>query len=94
MMAPRSLLSLTVTNINIDFATVLGSLKNLPNVENLDLTNLVNRRKNFNSNEIKAVSTAFPKLKILILDAAPVDDDGLELFFSRVKTLGNKSNLE
>ncbi len=89
MMVPKSLQSLAISNINIEFATVLGTIM-LPNVVTLDLSNKVNRKKNLNSNEIKAISNAFPKLQNLILNAAPIDDEGLQLFFSRIENLGKK----
>jgi hypothetical protein len=90
MMVPKSLESLTISNINIEFATVLGNIM-LPNVTTLDLSNKVNRKKNLNSNEIKAISNAFPKLQNLILNAVPIDDEGLQLFFSRIENLGKLS---
>ena len=86
-MVPDCLQNLKITNINIDFATVLTEVR-LFNLATLDLSNTVKRKKNLNSNEIKAIAKSFPNLKSLILDAVPFDDEGLQLFFSKIQHLG------
>lgn len=89
MLVPRCLKSLKLKNTNVDFATVLGNV-NLENLEYLSLENHVNRKKPFNSNEIKAITEAFPKLKGMVLDGSPLDDDDVQLFVSKLPHLGKK----
>ena len=87
MMVPKCLKSMKLKNTNIDFATVLGNV-NLECLEELDIENQVNRKKPYNSNEIKAITEAFPKLKSIRLDGAPINDDDVQLFVSRLSHLG------
>ena len=89
MLIPNCLKTLKLKNTNIDFATVLGNI-NFENLECLDLENQVNRKKPFNSNEIKAITEAFPKLKSIILDGTPINDDDVQLFVSKLQNLGTK----
>jgi len=89
MLVPRCLKSLKLKNTNVDFATVLGNV-NLENLEYLSLENHVNRKKPFNSNEIKAITEAFPKLKGMALDGSPLSDDDVQLFVSKLPHLGKK----
>lgn len=91
MMVPKSLQRMKVVNVTIDFSTVLANVE-LPQLTTLDLSNHVaNRKKPFNSNEIKAIAKAFPKLDDLNLDGIPIDDEGLQLFFTRIENLCNNT---
>lgn len=89
MLVPKTLRFLKLKNINIDFATVLANVA-LEDLEQFDLENLVNRRKPFNSNEIKAITESFPKLRSLVLDGAPLKDEDVQLFISKLNGLGKK----
>jgi len=93
MLVPRCLKSLKLKNTNVDFATVLGNV-NLENLEYLSLENHVNRKKPFNSNEIKAITEAFPKLKGMVLDGSPLDNDDVQLFVSKLPHLESLSLLK
>lgn len=86
MLVPKTLKSLKLKNTNIDFATVLGSV-GLENLEEFNIENHVNRKKPLNSNEIKAITEAFPKLKSLVLDGSPIADDDVQLFVSKLTHL-------
>lgn len=87
MLVPKCLKTLKLKNTNIDFATVLGNVS-IENLERLDLENQVNRKKPFNSNEIKAITEAFPNLKSIILDGSPINDDDVQRFISKLPYLG------
>jgi len=87
MMVPKSLLSMRVMNVTIDFSTVLANVS-LPNLTSLDLSNdHAGRKKPFNSNEIKAIARTFPNLTDLNLNGIPINDEGLQLFFTKVDNL-------
>jgi len=93
MLVPKTLKSLKLKNTNIDFATVLGSV-GLENLEEFNIENHVNRKKPLNSNEIKAITEAFPKLKSLVLDGSPIADDDVQLFVSKLTHLRSLSLLK
>lgn len=81
---------LRVTNLNIECANVFSRLT-LPNVTKLDLTGRIPRRKEFDNNEIKALTNCFKNLREINLSGLPLTEEVIFAVIVRVKSLGNNN---
>ncbi|KAL4493120.1 hypothetical protein ABPG72_003205 [Tetrahymena utriculariae] len=85
MSIPKTLEFLQINNVNIEFATVFT--QKIPNLKILELQNRNKRKKNFDENELKAISNCCSSIQSLTINKAPLTDELLQFFLPKFQNL-------
>ena len=80
---------LKISNLNIECANVFSRItQGLPQVKTLDLESRTPRRKEFDTNEIKALTNCFFNLREINLSGLPITEGVVFAMIVRIKALG------